>query len=69
MIRLLIIAWACLGALALGITVVAAARRKKDISGWWYLLAILLGPIYFFFILPIWIGKWGEAPKVERHHD
>jgi hypothetical protein len=54
------ILWFGLGALALGLVVLEAARRKVEISGRWYFSAVLLGPIFLFFILPLWLGRWGK---------
>jgi len=59
-IGLLAVIWLCLGALALGIVVLEASRRKVAVSGHWYVLAVLLGPIFLFFILPLWLGRWGK---------
>jgi len=58
--RLGIILWFCLGALGLGLVVLEASRRKVNVSGLWYILAVLLGPIFLFFVLPLWLGGWGK---------
>lgn len=58
--RFLWVVWFCLGALGLGIVVLEASRRKMNISGAWYVFAILLGPIFLFFVLPLWLGRWGR---------
>lgn len=52
--------WFCLGALGLGLVTLEASRRKVNISGVWYFFAVLLGPIFLFFVLPLWLGKWGR---------
>jgi hypothetical protein len=59
-VAIFVIIWLCLGALALGIVVQEAARRKASVSGRWYVLSVLLGPIFLFFILPLWLGRWGK---------
>lgn len=58
--RLALVVWFCLGALGLGLVVLEASRRKVNVSGFWYVFAVLLGPIFLFFILPIWLGRWGR---------
>ena len=60
MLRLGSIIWLCLGALGLGIVVLQASKQKKDISGWWFFLGVLLGPIFLCFVVPMWLGKWGD---------
>ncbi len=59
--RLGLIIWFCLGALGLGLVVLEASRRKINVSGIWYFFAVLLGPIFLFFVLPLWLGKWGKG--------
>jgi hypothetical protein len=54
--------WLCAGALALGILVLNANRRKVYLAPVWYFAAILLGPIFLAFVLPLWLGKWGDKP-------
>ncbi len=65
--RLAFILWFCLGALGLGLVTLEASRRKLDIAGRWYVLAVLLGPIFLFFVLPLWLGKWGkQVDRIDR---
>jgi hypothetical protein len=54
------IIWFSLSALGLGLVVLEASRRKVQVSGRWYFSALLLGPIFLFFILPLWLGRWGK---------
>jgi len=63
--RLILVIWLCLGALGLGLVVLEASRRKINVAGLWYGLAVLLGPIFLFFVLPLWLGRWGKnlTPK------
>lgn len=63
--RLLLVIWFCLGAFGLGLVVLEASRRKINISGLWYATAVLLGPVFLFFVLPLWLGKWGKKEKDE----
>ncbi len=58
--RIALIIWFCLGALGLGLVTLEAARRKVNISGLWFVFGVLLGPIFLFFVLPLWLGKWGK---------
>lgn len=58
--RLALIIWFCLGAFGLGLVTLEASRRKVSVAGAWYFLAVVLGPIFLFFILPLWLGKWGK---------
>ncbi len=61
---LFLVAWFCCGALALGIVLLESSRRKDmEVSGKWYALAMILGPIFLFFILPQWLGRWGKGSK------
>ena len=64
--RLGLIIWFCLGALGLGLVTLEATRRKINISGAWYFFAVLLGPIFLFFVLPLWLGRWGRERGGER---
>lgn len=61
--RLGILLWLCAGAVALGIVVLNANRRNAPVAKIWYFAALLLGPIFLAFILPLWLGKWGEPKK------
>lgn len=61
--RIMWVIWFCLGALGLGLVTLEASRRKVSISGVWYFFAVLLGPIFLFFVLPLWLGKWGRDPS------
>jgi len=65
--RLFIIIWLCTGAFSLGLVTLEAARRKQQVSGIWYFASILLGPIFLFFVLPLWLGKWGKGNHHSRH--
>lgn len=58
--RIIWVIWFCLGALGLGLVTLEASRRKVSISGVWYFFAVILGPIFLFFVLPLWLGKWGR---------
>lgn len=60
MSRLALILWLCAGALALGILVQAANRRGIYIGKTWYVVGLLLGPIFLCFVVPMWIGKFGD---------
>ncbi len=62
MFRIGLVFWVCLGALGLGIISLEAIRRKRPIRPGWALLALALGPIFLFFILPLWLGRWGREP-------
>ncbi len=64
--RLALIIWLCLGAFGLGLVTLEASRRKVNIAGPWYFLAVILGPIFLFFVLPLWIGRWGKQGKFPR---
>ncbi|OFY99136.1 MAG: hypothetical protein A2Z97_00350 [Bdellovibrionales bacterium GWB1_52_6] len=65
--RIALIIWFCLGALGLGLVTLEASRRKVNVSGTWYFLAVLLGPIFLFFILPLWLGRWGrDANRIKN---
>ncbi len=55
-----LVIWFCLGALGLGLVTLEASRRKVSIAGAWYFLAVLLGPIFLFFVFPLWLGRWGK---------
>ena len=73
--RIVFVIWFCLGALGLGLVTLEASRRKIDVSGIWYVFAVLLGPIFLFFVLPLWLGKWGrdaskltDEQKENRNH-
>jgi hypothetical protein len=58
--RIGILLWLCAGAIALGVLVLNANRRNTYLAPVWYFAAILLGPVFLAFILPLWLGKWGE---------
>ncbi|MEO5970542.1 MAG: hypothetical protein ABIQ95_11495 [Bdellovibrionia bacterium] len=58
--RIALIIWFCLGALGLGLVTLEAARRKVNVSGVWFIFAVLLGPVFLFFVLPLWLGRWGK---------
>lgn len=58
-----VIAWMCAGALGLGIVISHANKRQTYVSRWWYLASVLLGPIFLAFVVPLWLGKWGEGGK------
>lgn len=66
MIRIGLIIWLCLGALGLGIVVLEATRRKKEVGGMWYVYSVLLGPIFLCFIVPLWLGRWGDSERIEK---
>jgi hypothetical protein len=61
--RLGILLWLCAGALGLGIVVVTANRQNVPLNRAWYFLAMLLGPIFLAFVVPMWLGKWGNQNK------
>ena len=63
MFRLGFIVWLCLGAFGLGVVCLEAARRKLPIRPAWVGLALALGPIFLFFVLPLWLGRWGKEPQ------
>lgn len=58
--RIGLVAWLCLGALGLGLVLLEAHRRQIRIRRVWYVLAVLLGPVFLFFVLPLWLGRWGR---------
>ena len=60
MSRLALIVWLCFGAFGLGLILLEATRRKRPIRPAWVFLAFALGPIFLFFVLPLWIGRWGK---------
>jgi len=60
MSRIGIIIWMCMGAFALGLVILTANRRGIYISKIWYMVALILGPIFFCFVIPLWLGKWGK---------
>ena len=60
MLRWGLLVWVCLGALGLGFLAVEASRRKIPVSKLWFLWGLVLGPIFLFFIVPLWLGKWGR---------
>jgi len=64
--RIILIIWFCLGALGLGLVTLEASRRKIDVSGFWYILGMVLGPIFLFFVLPLWLGQWGRDKPALR---
>jgi hypothetical protein len=62
-----LVIWFCLGALGLGLVTLEASRRKVDVSGLWYFFAVLLGPVFLFFVLPLWLGRWGrDTGRLEK---
>ncbi len=61
--RLPLVIWFSLGAVGLGLVALEAARRKVKVSATWYVLSVLLGPIFLFFILPLWLGRWGRSGR------
>jgi len=68
--RLGLIIWLCLGALGLGLVLLEATRRQRPIRPGWFLLALALGPIFLFFVLPLWLGRWGKDPsRIDRQRD
>ena len=70
MLRLALIVWLCLGAFGLGLVLLEATRRKRPIRNGWVMLALVLGPIFLFFVLPLWLGRWGKSPQQnDREHD
>lgn len=69
MSRFVLIIWLCLGAFGLGLVLLEANRRRIPIRAGWIMLALALGPIFLFFVLPLWLGRWGkERPKIEKEH-
>jgi len=67
MARLGLIAWLCLGAFGLGLLCLEAARRKRPIQPRWVLLALALGPVFLFFVVPLWLGRWGKnSHQIEK---
>jgi len=66
MSRLVLIVWLCLGAFGLGLVVLEASRRRRPIRSSWVPLALALGPIFLFFVLPLWLGRWGKDPRIEK---
>ena len=65
-----LIVWICMGAFGLGLVLLEATRRKRPIRPLWVMLAVALGPIFLFFILPLWIGRWGKEPrKIDKESD
>jgi len=69
MIRFGGLAWICLGALGLGLLTLEAIKRKRSIPQKWTFLAIVLGPVFLFFILPIWLGRWGRSVEGPESKD
>ncbi len=61
MSRLALIVWLCFGAFGLGLVLLEATRRKRTIRPSWPILALALGPIFLFFVLPLWLGRWGKS--------
>lgn len=69
MSRLALIVWLCLGAFGLGLVLLEATRRKRPIRPGWVALALALGPIFLFFVLPLWLGRWGrESHRIDKEH-
>ncbi len=62
MARFGLIVWLCMGAFGLGLVLLEATRRRRPIRAGWVALALGLGPIFLFFILPLWVGRWGRNP-------
>lgn len=70
MSRLILVIWLCLGAFGLGLVLLEANRRKSPIRAGWVPLALALGPIFLFFILPLWLGRWGKAHRrIDKEQD
>jgi len=70
MLRLALIAWLCLGALGLGVVFLEAARRRLQIRPGLVMLALVLGPIFLFFVLPLWLSRSGKnALSIEKQYD
>lgn len=66
MSRFLPIVWLCMGAFGLGLVLLEASRRKRSIRPGWTFLALALGPLFLFFVLPLWIGRWGREDRKVR---
>lgn len=60
MARLGLIIWLCMGAFGLGLVLLEANRRQRRIPAFWYVLGVLLGPVFLFFVIPLWLGRWGR---------
>lgn len=66
MIRIGGLFWLCMGALGLGLLVLEGIKRGQKVPRYAYPLAVVLGPIFFFFILPLWVGRWGKQEKLNQ---
>lgn len=66
--RFWIVIWLCIGALGLGLVVLESSKRRFRVSKLWYFSALLLGPIFLFFVFPLWLGKWGRNSKLEGEY-
>jgi len=70
MTRLVLIAWLCLGALGLGVVFLEATRRRRPIRPGLFLLALALGPIFLFFVLPLWLSRREKnVHNIEKQYD
>jgi len=58
--RYLLVAWLCAGAFGLGLLTVEANRRRVLINKTWFPVGLALGPIFLFFVLPLWMYRWGR---------
>jgi len=70
MTRLGLIVWLCLGAFGLGLVLLEAGNRRRAIRPGWFALALVLGPIFLFFVLPLWLRYWGkDVHNIEKQSD
>ena len=58
MTRLALIVWLCLGVLGLGVVFLEATRLRRKIRPGLVILALVLGPIFLFFVLPLWFSRF-----------
>ena len=58
--RYWIVAWLLAGAFGLGLLTLEANRRRILLKKWWFPVGLLLGAVFLFFLLPMWISRWGR---------